>query len=67
MLENKLIDGVIKEPNGGAHAHPKEAFNIVKKEILKQLSKLCEIEPEKRVANRIKKFSSMGVVNEGKA
>ncbi|MFT6165937.1 MAG: acetyl-CoA carboxylase carboxyl transferase subunit alpha [Vicingaceae bacterium] len=67
MLENKLIDGVIKEPNGGAHAHPEETFDIVKKEILKQLAKLSEIEPEKRVAGRIKKFSSMGVVNEGKA
>src|SRR6056300_1081322 len=61
MLENKLIDGIIKEPNGGAHAHPLEAFDTVKKEILKQLDKLSEMEPEKRIAGRIKKFSSMGV------
>jgi len=67
MLQNKLIDGVIKEPNGGAHAHPEETFEIVKKEILKQLSKLGELDPEKRINSRIKKFSNMGVVNEGKA
>ena len=67
MLEDKLIDGVIKEPNGGAHAHPEETFNIVKSELTKHLSKLSSVEPEKRVSNRIRKFSNMGVVNEGKA
>lgn len=66
MLENKLIDGIIKEPIGGAHANPNEAYSIVKKEILKHLEKLIELEPEKRVAGRIKKFSNMGVVEEGK-
>ncbi|MEQ8624083.1 MAG: acetyl-CoA carboxylase carboxyltransferase subunit alpha [Vicingaceae bacterium] len=66
MLENKLIDGIIKEPVGGAHANPGEAYSIIKKEVLKQLEKLVELEPEKRVAGRIKKFSNMGVVDEGK-
>lgn len=61
MLENKLIDGIIKEPIGGAHANREEAFSNVKKEILKQLEKLTIIEPEKRIASRIRKFSSMGV------
>jgi len=62
MLSNKLIDGVIKEPLGGAHANIEEVFDVVKKEIIKQLAKLEAIEPEKRVESRIKKFSSMGVV-----
>lgn len=61
MLENKLIDGIIKEPIGGAHANREEAFLNVKKEILRQLEKLIAIEPEKRVTSRIRKFSSMGV------
>lgn len=65
MLENKLIDGIIKEPLGGAHTNHHEAAMIVKKEILKQLEKLKEIEPEKRIASRIRKFSNMGVVEEG--
>lgn len=67
MLENKLIDGIIKEPIGGAHANHDEIFSVVKKEILKHLDKLSQLEPDKRVANRIRKFSSMGVVNDGKA
>ena len=36
------------------------------KEIAKNLDKLIPIEAEKRIANRIRKFSNMGVVNEGK-
>ena len=27
MMENKLIDGIIKEPLGGAHTNPGEIFN----------------------------------------
>ncbi len=66
MLDNKLIDGIIKEPIGGAHSNPEEAYELVKKEIIKQLDKLIPLEADKRVANRIRKFSNMGVVNEGK-
>ena len=64
MLENKLVDGVIKEPCGGAHAFHEEAFEIVKKEILKHLPKLVEMDKEKLVAKRIDKFCNMGVVLE---
>ena len=66
MLEQKLIDGIIKEPVGGAHANPEEVFEIVKKEILKQLQKLNEQDAEKRITSRIRKFSNMGVVDEKK-
>lgn len=62
MLANKLIDGVIKEPLGGAHNNQEEAFDLVKKEIQKHLSKLKGMNPQKRIDARIKKFASMGVV-----
>jgi acetyl-CoA carboxylase carboxyl transferase subunit alpha len=64
MLSNKLIDGVIKEPIGGAHTCPEEMFGIVKKEILKHLPKLMEMDKDKLVTKRINKFCSMGVVYE---
>jgi acetyl-CoA carboxylase carboxyl transferase subunit alpha len=64
MLKNKLIDGVIKEPCGGAHTNPKEMFSIVKKEIQKHLLKLQEYDKDKLVTKRINKFCSMGVINE---
>ncbi|MGP8216466.1 MAG: acetyl-CoA carboxylase carboxyltransferase subunit alpha [Bacteroidia bacterium] len=65
MLENKLIDGIIKEPLGGAHVEPNEAFQNVKDEIIKQLEKLSKTEPGKLVQKRINKFCAMGVF-EGK-
>jgi len=62
MLKFKLIDGIIKEPVGGAHLHPEESFVAVKTAILNNLNKLEKIDPEKRVQTRIRKFSKMGVV-----
>lgn len=64
MLKNKLIDGVIKEPIGGAHVNPQEMFVTVKKEILKHLTKLKSYDKDKLVSKRIDKFCSMGVINE---
>lgn len=67
MLKNKLIDGVIKEPLGGAHNNHEEAFDNVKKEIVKQLAKLKKIEATELVEKRMEKFCAMGVFNENKA
>jgi acetyl-CoA carboxylase carboxyl transferase subunit alpha len=64
MLANKLIDGIIKEPCGGAHTNPEEMYVLVKKEIQKHLPKLKELDKEKLVEKRIDKFCSMGVVVE---
>jgi acetyl-CoA carboxylase carboxyl transferase subunit alpha len=64
MLGNKLIDGIIKEPLGGAHTNHEETFKTVKAEILKHLTTLEKLDPKKRVAQRIDKFCAMGVVNE---
>ena len=64
MIKNKLIDGIIKEPIGGAHAFPKKIYNSVKKEILKQTELLEKISPKKRISIRIDKYSKMGKVKE---
>ena len=60
MLANKLIDGIIPEPLGGAHHDPELMFQTVKNEILKQLDRLEKKSPEKLIQERIDKFSSMG-------
>jgi len=62
MLANKLIDGIIPEPLGGAHASPDECFKSVKQEILKKVSELSKITATNLVKSRIDKFCSMGVV-----
>jgi len=64
MHDLKLVDGIIKEPLGGAHSNPEKMFQTVKTEIKKHLGKLNGIEPKKRVDERIAKFCDMGVVLE---
>ena len=64
MYENKLIDGIIKEPMGGAHNDPKKMFEIVKKEIIKHTKSLEKKSAEIRINERIEKFGQMGVIKE---
>ena len=61
MFDLKLVDGIIKEPLGGAHSNPEKMFQTVKGEIKKHLSKLREIDTQTRIDQRIDKFCSMGV------
>lgn len=63
MFENKLIDGVILEPLGGAHTDQPATFQTVKAEILKHLDTLDKLDPKERIKQRIDKFCAMGVVN----
>ena len=65
MLKQKLIDGIIKEPPGGAHSNPEEIYQSVKKVIVTELGALRKVNATDRVKNRIDKFSAMGVVQEG--
>lgn len=66
MLSNKLIDGIIKEPAGGAHADIDAACKMVKAEVIKHLDKLVKVDAEKLVERRIRKFCEMGVVLKAK-
>lgn len=63
MLDLNLIDGIIPEPLGGAHANKKAIFATVKATIQEHLAQLKNLDAEKRIDARIKKFSSMGVVH----
>lgn len=64
MLKNKLIDGIIKEPLGGAHNDPNTMFDTLKVEIIKNLEKLSKLDSDKLINQRISKFSKMGYFNE---
>lgn len=63
MQKLGLVDGIIPEPLGGAHADRNAMFAQVKKEIKKHLNKLVPMDADKRIDQRIRKFASMGVVN----
>lgn len=61
MLSFGIIDGIIKEPLGGAHSAPEEMAEILKTHILKALADLRKLTPDELVEARIDKYSSMGV------
>lgn len=62
MLKNKLIDGIIKEPLGGAHREPEQMFETVKETIISELKTLTQQKSKDLIAARIEKFGEMGVV-----
>ena len=64
MQELNLIDGIIKEPLGGAHNDYKAAIRNVKKTILDTWKELDQLTPGDRIKQRIEKFASMGEVVE---
>ena len=64
MYANKLIDGIIPEPIGGAHTNPTEMYQIIKKTIVDSIAELKQIPLDTLVSQRIEKFCQMGVYNE---
>ncbi len=69
MLDFGIIDDIIKEPTGGAHAEPEAMAKLLKRYIKKAIAELSELTPEERIEKRIEKFSSIGrfeIVKEGK-
>ena len=61
MASLKLVDGVIREPLGGAHSDREATFETVQKVILKELKVLNAMTADERVEKRIYKYEQMGV------
>lgn len=66
LLEMNIVDGIIKEPLGGAHRNPQEVAANIKSAIKKDLDSLKKIPKAKLVEMRYEKFRKMGVFSEGK-
>ena len=64
MKRLKLIDGIIKEPVGGAHRDREGAFEIVSKTIVDAYAQLKDLTEVDLVAQRMDKYSQMGVYKE---
>ena len=60
MLSFGLIDGIVKEPIGGAHADPDKMAKALKKHLKAQLEEVMPIDAEELVNTRISKYSKMG-------
>lgn len=61
LLELGLIDGIIKEPLGGAHRDHEEAAQYVKTAVLKSLSALRGIPADELVRQRYARLRGVGV------
>ncbi len=57
-----LVDGIIKEPLGGAHTNLRWQANQIKETILKNIKELQALSSKQMVENRIEKFCNMGEV-----
>jgi acetyl-CoA carboxylase carboxyl transferase subunit alpha len=60
MLGFGLVDGIIPEPDGGAHWDYDASAQIVKKYIKPLLQELKQIPTDERIKIRIEKFGKMG-------
>ncbi|NAW51248.1 acetyl-CoA carboxylase carboxyltransferase subunit alpha [Elizabethkingia argentiflava] len=60
MLKEKLIDGIIEEPLGGAHYDPEIAFQNVKNTIQNNLKSLRKFSGKELMKQRQDKFINMG-------
>ncbi|SKA39451.1 acetyl-CoA carboxylase carboxyl transferase subunit alpha [Chitinophaga eiseniae] len=64
MSQFGLVDGLVREPLGGAHVNPDEMATILKTKIKETLAELKKIDPDVRIEQRIDKFSRMGFYEE---
>lgn len=60
VLELKMINGVIPEPEQGAHMNPRKAADEISQQIIKDLHELQRHRPEVLVRYRNKKIRSIG-------
>jgi acetyl-CoA carboxylase carboxyl transferase subunit alpha len=62
LLELGIIDGIIKEPLGGAHSDYDAAASALKEAVIEAFSELSELTAEQLVEERYQKFARMGSV-----
>ena len=61
MSRQKLIDGIIREPLGGAHTDREKTYKSVEMAIKKAYKELESLTPAKLVKQRMEKYANMGV------
>jgi len=64
LLRLKVIDEIIKEPVGGAHVDPDAAGEALREGLIRHLTELRKIRPEKLVRRRAEKYAAMGAFTE---
>ncbi|MDR0785412.1 MAG: acetyl-CoA carboxylase carboxyltransferase subunit alpha [Treponema sp.] len=60
LLSFKVVNGVIEEPEGGAHTDPDKAADLIKKTLVKELDELCSRSSTILVRYRNQKIRKVG-------
>lgn len=64
LMKLQVIDEIIPEPLGGAHRDPNITAKAVKEALVRNLTSLMEIPPERLKKERYNKYRKIGVFNE---
>lgn len=67
LMQLGLIDEILPEPTGGAHADPLKTAEILKESLLKHLDEISQFTNQQRRDLRYQKFRAMGVFAEASA
>jgi acetyl-CoA carboxylase carboxyl transferase subunit alpha len=59
-----ILDVLLPEPVGGAHAHPIAAADSLKQALVQQLAELSQLTPAVRQQLRYQKYRQIGVFSE---
>jgi acetyl-CoA carboxylase carboxyl transferase subunit alpha len=62
LVELGLVDEIVPEPSGGAHANPAAMAENLRAVLTRQLDDLVRLPGERLVANRYDKFRAMGSI-----
>jgi acetyl-CoA carboxylase carboxyl transferase subunit alpha len=64
LLELRIIDEIVPEPPGGAHADQEATATAVGEALLRNLDELRRLKPDKLVRRRREKYLRMGQFEE---
>ena len=64
LLKFKLIDEIIEEPMGGAHLDPDATGEALREALIRHVTELRKVRPEKLVRRRAEKYAAMGAFTE---
>ncbi|MEO8636337.1 MAG: acetyl-CoA carboxylase carboxyltransferase subunit alpha [Gemmatimonadales bacterium] len=64
LLKFKLIDEIIPEPMGGAHLDPDATGEALRGALIRHVTELRKVRPEKLVRRRADKYAAMGAYTE---
>ena len=66
LKELEIVDEVIPEPVGGAHADPRRAAELIDPVLSLQLEELVRMDPDRRLEARYEKFRRLGRFGQSK-